>query len=148
MTPRKILCPIDFSGASREALRSAVALGGAETELALLHVWQAPYMYGPDTALATTYFAESRALAEEELGRARQEAEQLGAKRVTAALASGVPWHEIVDAARRDPQIDLIVMGTHGRTGLGHVLLGSVAEKTVRHAPCPVLVVRSRPAPA
>lgn len=144
MNLRKILCPVDFSACSREAMRTAIELAGPETELVLIHVWQAPYVYGPDTTVAATFFAESRALAEEELAAARSEAEQRGPRRVSSVLASGTPWHEIVDAARRDPAIDLIVIGTHGRTGLGHVILGSVAEKVVRHAPVPVLVVRER----
>ena len=55
----------------------------------------------------------------------------------------GVPFQEIVDTAKAR-QVDLIIMGTHGRTGLLHVLLGSVAEKVVRLAPCSVLVVRQR----
>jgi nucleotide-binding universal stress UspA family protein len=69
-------------------------------------------------------------------------------KRVTAAglvgdmaVVHGVPFQEIIETAKRH-QVDLIVMGTHGRTGLHHVLLGSVAEKVVHLAPCPVLVVR------
>ena len=61
-------------------------------------------------------------------------------------FATGTPWNETVAIAKRDPSIDLIVMGTHGRTGLKHALLGSVAEKVVRHAPCPVLVARDRDA--
>jgi nucleotide-binding universal stress UspA family protein len=76
--------------------------------------------------------------------------------RVTAAgltgesvVLYGVPFQEIIDAAKAR-QVDLIVMGTHGRTGLMHVLLGSVAERVVQHAPCPVLVVRTphTPVPA
>ena len=69
-------------------------------------------------------------------------------QRVTAAglvgdmvVVHGVPFQEIVETAKSQ-QVDLIVMGTHGRTGLHHVLLGSVAEKVVHLAPCPVLVVR------
>ena len=68
--------------------------------------------------------------------------------RVTAAglegeivVVHGVPFHEIIETARTQ-QVDLIVMGTHGRTGLQHLFLGSVAEKVVRLAPCPVLVAR------
>jgi glycine betaine transporter len=56
-------------------------------------------------------------------------------------LVRGVPFQDIVETAR-DRQVDLIVMGTHGRTGLPHAFLGSVAEKVVRLAPCPVLVTR------
>ena len=57
------------------------------------------------------------------------------------AMVHGVPFHEILNTAKAR-QVDLIIMGTHGRTGLPHVLLGSVAEKVVRLAPCPVLVAR------
>ena len=69
-------------------------------------------------------------------------------ERVTAAglegeivVVHGVPFHEIIETAKTQ-KVDLIVMGTHGRTGLQHILLGSVAEKVVRLAPCPVLVAR------
>ena len=57
------------------------------------------------------------------------------------AVVHGVPFQEMLDTAKKQ-QVDLIIMGTHGRTGLQHVLMGSVAEKVVRLAPCPVLVVR------
>jgi nucleotide-binding universal stress UspA family protein len=59
-------------------------------------------------------------------------------------VVRGVPFQEILDTAKKQ-QVDLIIMGTHGRTGLQHMLLGSVAEKVVRLAPCPVLVVRQPP---
>jgi len=60
---------------------------------------------------------------------------------VAVHIRSGIPWHEIVDEARRRTA-DLIVVGTHGRTGAARVLLGSQGEQVLRHAPCPVLVVR------
>jgi universal stress protein A len=81
---------------------------------------------------------------EVELAEWKAHAKELGANEVATRVLTGAPWDQIVAAARDDSAIDLIVMGTHGRTGLKHALLGSVAEKTVRHAPCPVLVVRSR----
>jgi nucleotide-binding universal stress UspA family protein len=56
-------------------------------------------------------------------------------------VVHGVPFHEILETAKTQ-KVDLIVVGTHGRTGLQHILLGSVAEKVVRLAPCPVLVAR------
>lgn len=144
MSFRKILCPTDFSDGSRVALRLAIEKLGADAHLVLTHVWQAPYVYGPDAAIPGNVFVETKTLAENDLARWKGEAEQLGARRVSTVLATGAPWHEIVEIARRDPAIDLIVMGTHGYTGLKHVLMGSVAEKVVRHAPCPVLAARAR----
>jgi nucleotide-binding universal stress UspA family protein len=82
------------------------------------------------------------------LALAEDEAKAAGLARVSRKLLAGVPWHAIVETLA-DPSFDLVVMGSHGRTGLARVLLGSVAEKVVRHAPCPVLVVRpsSQPKP-
>ncbi len=74
-------------------------------------------------------------------------AERLGAPSVDTQRSVGTPGPEIVAMARRDAY-DLIVMGTHGRTGLGHLVLGSVAEEVVRHAPCPVLTVGTEAAQA
>jgi nucleotide-binding universal stress UspA family protein len=64
---------------------------------------------------------------------------------VSTTILTGTPWHEVVELLRKDESFDLVMVGTHGHTGLKHVLLGSVAERIVRHAPCPVLVVRTRP---
>ncbi|HSK00720.1 MAG TPA: universal stress protein [Kofleriaceae bacterium] len=144
MSFRKILCPTDFSEGSRQALSLAIDRLGADAQVVLVHVWQPPFVYGPDAGLPGSVFIETKTLAENELAKWKGEAEQLGARRVTTVLATGAPWHEIVELARQDPAIDLIAMGTHGRTGIKHVLLGSVAEKVVRHAPCPVLAVRVR----
>jgi nucleotide-binding universal stress UspA family protein len=114
-------------------------------ELALAHVWQPPvYTMAEGVGLAADLINELIKEAEKGLAAWRGDAERLGAKRVTTQFLTGVPWNEVVTLAKSDPAIDLLVMGTHGRTGLKHVLLGSVAEKVVRHAPCPVLVIRSR----
>lgn len=72
---------------------------------------------------------------------ALHEVTTLGAKRASAKLVNGLPWTMIVGELE-DPTYDLVVVGTHGRTGLARILLGSVAEKVVRHAPCSVLAVR------
>jgi universal stress protein A len=143
MSFRKILCPTDFSEGSRHALRLAIG-EWPDAHLVLIHVWQPPYVYGPDSGIPGSLFIDTKTMAEEELANWKREAEQQGVRSVSAVLATGAPWNEIVELARREPSIDLIVMGTHGRTGLKHVLLGSVAEKVVRHAPCPVLAARSR----
>ena len=146
MTWKKILCPVDFSSGASEALDLAAGIAAVDgAELVVLHVWQPPvYIMGEGIGLAPEVIQSSVNDAEANLGKWRAEAENRGVRKVTPVFLNGAPWNEVVSLARRDPAIDLIVMGTHGRTGLTHALLGSVAEKVVRHAPCPVLVARSR----
>jgi universal stress protein A len=145
---KKVLCPVDFSDSSREAMRRAADLvkltGGS---LTLFHV-----AYVPLTAYADggPMLPSSGPELTEQLGKAaettlaewKKRAEAMGAKDVSVKVVAGVPWQMIVETLEGDRSYDLAVMGTHGRTGLGRVLLGSVAERVVRHAPCPVLVVR------
>jgi universal stress protein A len=69
------------------------------------------------------------------------EAHALGATNVDAIFLAGNPADEIIELLHKDPSFDLVVVGTHGRTGLAHVLLGSVAEKIVRRSPCAVLAI-------
>ncbi|MEO7731471.1 MAG: universal stress protein [Kofleriaceae bacterium] len=142
MTFRKILCPVDFSPGSHTAMRAAVRIAierGAE--LVLVHAWYLPPVAtGGEAMLSADRVQQLSDDAQLALDDEVQAASALGAKRVTQKLLNGVPWTVITDAARED--IDLIVIGTHGRTGLARILIGSVAEKVVRHAPCPVLVVR------
>jgi nucleotide-binding universal stress UspA family protein len=143
---RKVLCPIDFSDTSRLALEYAVDLTqklGAD--LTLLHVYQAPgysmpeglgvVMAGPEEMAAVVSGVEDTMKAW------KADAEGLGAHDVKTETALGGTQAEIVRVAKEGGH-DLIVMGTHGRTGIGHALLGSTAEKVIRHASCPVLVVR------
>lgn len=141
---KKILCPTDFSQGARAALRVAIDMAAeAKGELVLVHTWSPPvYFMGETVGMPASVISDLVNAAEGELGKWKAEAEKLGAQRVTTRFVTGAPWHEVVAIAKDDPAIDLIVMGTHGRTGLKHVLLGSVAEKVVRHAPCAVLVVR------
>lgn len=146
MTFQKILCAVDFSDPSREALRAAAGIArSSHATMVLVHVWQPPLWtteYGiqlPNDALL-----EARSSEQSQLAAWQAEAHQLGAPDVVTKLARGVPWDQIVAAARDDKAIDLIVIGTHGRTGLRRALIGSVAERVVRHAPCTVMVVGSR----
>ena len=141
----KILCPVDFSPSSHLALEAAADLARADdVSLVILHVWQSPVWAIPgEVAISPQVLQDMVDGAHSELASWRQQARELGAKEVTTRCVQGVPWDRIVEAAREDRAIDLIVMGTHGRTGLGHALLGSVAEKTVRHAPCAVLIARA-----
>jgi nucleotide-binding universal stress UspA family protein len=144
MTLHKILCPIDFSAGSQRALEVAAGLARrTAAELVLAHVWYvppavygSPYPVAPDT-MEDLADDNRRGLAD-----AVREASRLGAERVTASFTVGIPWEQIVELLRNDAAFDLAVLGTHGRTGLGRFLLGSVTEKVVRHAPCSVLAVR------
>jgi len=142
---RKILVAVDFGPASEAAGKRAIAIAkrfGAE--LVVLHVYEAPvYPYVPppllevDTIVATL---ERRAHAGVEVV-ARQLAAELGAgARVTSELRQGSAWRNILDVAA-ELDADLVVMGTHGRSGIERVLIGSVAEKVVRMSPVPVLIV-------
>jgi nucleotide-binding universal stress UspA family protein len=139
-----ILCPVDFSPGSQQAMRTAVRIARErEAELVLAHSWYLPPMTFAGEA---TYPAEVVQQLGDEAQRGLEtavgEAAKLGARRITSRLLSGLPSQQIVELARREPEIDLIVIGTHGRSGLARVLLGSVGELVVRHAPCPVLTVR------
>jgi len=138
MLPKHIVVPIDFSPGSLEALDRACELAGALG--AVLHLVTA---LGPAGELPLTQGVV------EELSREHRHGLESLAVEHRGQAAFGPPIVEaadprdlILDAARR-LEADLIVMGTHGRTGVGRLLLGSVAEDVVRAAPCPVLVVRS-----
>ena len=146
MTFRKILVAVDFSPIAREALRAAAELAVAsKAELVVAHVWQPPvYSFATEAPFPGDIIDDMVRSAEKLLAEWTEEAKQLGAPRVGSLFLDGVPWDRLVDTLKRDATIDLCVIGTHGRTGLRHVLLGSVAEKVVRHAPCAVLVVRPR----
>ena len=142
---KRILVPSDFSDYSKHALRYGCAFAvefGAD--LYLLHVMQDIVGLVPEDGIAFPptgdYWRELRESAEKAL-------EQLpgslwsGGESVVRTTREGAPFLEIVRYAK-EHEIDLIVMGTHGRTGLSHILVGSVAERVVRKAPCPVLTVR------
>jgi nucleotide-binding universal stress UspA family protein len=145
---RRILCPVDFSPASAGALQAAAALAVRhDADLTLLHVDSVPGSAIPEAMLGLppTLATELSAPADRPLLEWKARAEALGARRVQALRSVGSPAQEIVGMASRDA-FDLIVVGTHGRTGLGHLLLGSVAEEVVRHAGCPVLTLGSQAA--
>jgi nucleotide-binding universal stress UspA family protein len=137
------LVPIDFSTYAEQALDYAIRLARTlKARLTVLHVIQPVPMAGVDmgVALPEAYLRELEEAVQRDMEEAlaRVTAAGLTAERV---VLYGVPFQEIVETAKAR-QVDLIVMGTHGRTGLMQVLLGSVAEKVVRLAPCSVLVVR------
>jgi nucleotide-binding universal stress UspA family protein len=141
----KIVCPIDFSPCSREALRVAAELSRDwSAALIVVHVWEPPKWSSGEVTLAPEIVQSTIDAEEAELEVWKTTAKQLGAREVDARFLTGVAWDALVELLKGDPALDLVVMGTHGRTGLRHVLVGSVAEKVVRYAPCAVLVVRDR----
>lgn len=143
MTVEKILCPTDFSSGANQALRVAVRIA-RETgaELVVLHAWHIPSSaYALEATFPPLVVQQIVDESQRALDRVVKEAAADGAKRVIGKLRTGVPWAQIVEELESQPY-DLCVIGTHGRTGLARVLLGSVAGKVVRLAPCSVLAVR------
>lgn len=143
MDIRRILVPFDFSEHSEKAFTWALAMAERwRARLLLLHVVPQP-AYPP--MLMGTYFnvAEFEASLKEDVEtRAKEFLGKTGTRtvQVDAKVLIGEPFGDICWIAEEE-KVDLIVIGSHGRTGLSHVLLGSVAERVVRHASCPVLVV-------
>jgi nucleotide-binding universal stress UspA family protein len=144
--PLKILLPVDFSDCSEMALRQCVRLvGQLPATVELVNVWEPVTVAAPEAVLvapetAATLEREAAASSRDQLDRTLQD---LRAANVTATATSqkgGLPSRVIVDLARARGS-DLIVMGTHGRRGFERALLGSVVERVLRHAPCPVLSV-------
>ncbi len=142
MKIQKILVPMDFSAHSGKAVETAVEFAKAfSAELHLLHAYSLPVgVVGPyDYQIPANVLGEMRDSAAR---RVDEEVKKLKDQGVDASgmITEGVPTQAIVDAAEQIGA-NLIVMGTRGLTGLKHVVLGSVAERTIRHAPCPVLTV-------
>ena len=145
---KRILAPTDFSAGAENAFKYAVGLSGlCHGEISLLHVFNLPeYLTllsqeaDVDAEAPARILETAKKRAAEKLEKA---VDSLGGKGpiVIPCLSVGVPFEEIVKlATERD--VDLIVMSTHGRTGLAHFLLGSTTERVISHAPCPVLAVR------
>jgi nucleotide-binding universal stress UspA family protein len=140
----RILCATDFSPGSEAALRVAVRFANdLDAELVIAHAWHVPVSAGQGYLFPSRMIDEIVEDAKRGLESAARNATALGAHRVRTELLSGVAWTAITEHLAANPSYELVVMGTHGRTGLLRVVLGSVAEKVVRHAPCSVLVVRS-----
>jgi universal stress protein A len=145
---RRILWPTDLSRLARTALPHALQLvAGSKGELVILHVLPTvtAYMFPEIAGSAWDQIDRAnRSIGKRKLDRITDEIKAAHPElRVQNVLAEGVVFDEVLRAARRF-RCDLIVLATHGRTGLKHVLLGSVAENVVRRAPCPVLIVRPR----
>lgn len=142
---KTILVPTDFSEASEAAVKYGKALAEAfGSSLHLVHVMEDLLAH----AWAAEVYVASMPSLREEIG--KEATDRLGAMvtdeerqrlRVTTAIIEGNPFLEIIRYARAH-DVDLIVLGSHGRGPVAHMLLGSVAEKVVRKSPCPVLTVR------
>lgn len=148
----KLLLATDCSTEARRAQEVAMFLAKAcRAELGILSVLEAPPGMDPEYQVNQLYLEQLRTDVRKQTDLLVREAEAQGLT-VKAEIVSGMPSQQINEAAKARKS-DLIIMGTRGRTGLAHVLLGSTAEGVVRGAPCPVLTVRSvpgrgQPAPA
>lgn len=140
----RVVCPIDFSIDAEEALELSAALAAPTSSITLLHVNEIPYGYlddGPLTDLTRRLDLDAKLLMEQTATMLR---ERVVVPVDTKIVDGRFPGARLLDELERDPTIDLVVMGSHGRTGIRRALLGSVAEKVARHAAAPVLVSRAR----
>ncbi len=147
MRIKRLLVPVDFSESSAKALDFAIDLALMHrAELLLVHVIE------PMNYAVPRWIPEPTALLEEQRREAGGKLAELEAhareKRVRcrSEIHFGVVYEMIAELAR-DSGADMIVIATHGRTGLAHMIIGSVAERVIRYAPCPVVVVRTLEAP-
>jgi len=140
---KNILSPIDYSIFSERALTYAIEFAEKyKAKLYLIRVLDIGIYEIDDTELYSVNIVEKETIDKlrKRLLRCVNE-ETKGRISVEAIIVQGVPFSEIIKASK-EYKIDLIVLGTHGRTGLSHAIMGSVAEKVVRKAPCPVLTIR------
>jgi universal stress protein A len=140
----RILVPTDFSKHSLNALKYAAALADKfQAEIYLLHVVQDLALFLPDAISGTPPYLpptdQMLTAVRDSLDKLARE--ELSKLTVHCLAREGAPFFEIIACAKEN-DVDLIIMGTHGRGLLAHMLMGSVAEKVVRKAPCPVLTVR------
>lgn len=143
-TINKVLVPIDFSDYSKSALRYAVNFAKSfNAEIILIYVVE-PVIYPPDFSMGQIAMpsinTEWDDRAKDELQKLAK-SEIIGAVKVKTIIKTGKPFVEIIETAKEE-NVDLIIIATHGRSGVEHILFGSTAEKVVRKAPCPVLTLR------
>lgn len=141
--PRAVLVPVDFSDPASDSLRTARELLGGTEGLHVVHVLDELSPTEPGVIWGTIDDDARKRKATAAL-RALLAREGLGDVSVHVEIASGNPAYRITELADR-LGVDLIVLPSHGRTGLAHITMGSVAERVVRLAPCAVLVLRSAP---
>ena len=140
-TIRRILVPHDFSDTADRALAFALDLAvPLGSRVTVMHAYEfIPYSFPETPAVTVDLSGEIERAARGALERIVAQARRPGVE-IDSVLRRGAAWSEI-DEAAKETHADLIVIGTHGRRGLSRALLGSVAEKVVRTAPCPVLTV-------
>jgi nucleotide-binding universal stress UspA family protein len=145
MDIRHILAPTDYADYSKKVLSDALELARTfGAKLSLLHIVElSPYLgeFTPPT-MGADLLSDLERQANDELARMLPEAQNAQIE-VTRSVVIGSPFRKIIETAEAE-HVDLIVMATHGRTGLSHLLIGSVTERVVRTAPCPVLTIRPR----
>ena len=141
---KKILVPIDFSDYSKSSLKYAANFANNfNAEITLIYVVE-PVIYPPDFSMGQIAIPSVNAAWDL---KAKEELDKLGkqeipeAVKVSTIIKTGKPFLEIIDTAAEE-NIDLIIIATHGHSGVEHILFGSTAEKVVRKAPCPVLTLR------
>ena len=144
---RRILHPTDFSSASTAAFKRAIAMAKKDrSELVLVHVLAPPMPIASEGYIPPNVYedleASAQRYAEKRLATLKDKAKTAGV-RASTVIREGVADEQIVRAARAK-KADVIVLGTHGRTGLAKLFLGSVASRVVTAAPCPVLTVRGK----
>ena len=141
----RIVVPTDFSACSEDAWALARRIAGAVgSEIVLVHVFVEPPSYAePSLPVNSAWqvIESARKWVEETLEKWADAAREKGIS-VRTLVRTGSPYQEIVDLAT-DERADLVAMGTHGRSGVSRLLLGSVADRVIRLAPCPVLTVRT-----
>jgi len=146
---RSILVPVDFSASSKLALEYALTFAERySSRVNVLHAWEVPAYLRPDLTvwhgdLSATLSDHMRHESEKAMNEFIESAKVAGRSDVTTEIVEGAAFQTILSALKTDAY-DLVVMGTHGRTGVSHLLLGSVAEKVVRHSTQPVLTVRAQ----
>lgn len=143
-TIKKVLVPIDFSDYSKSALRYAVNFAKSfNAEILLIYVVE-PIIYPPDFSMGQIAMPTINTDWD---NRAKEELDKLAKNEITnngnvkTIIKTGKPFAEIIETAKEE-DIDLIIIATHGHSGVEYILFGSTAEKVVRKAPCPVLTLR------
>ena len=143
-TIKKVLVPIDFSDYSKSALKYAVNFAKSfNADIILIYVVE-PIIYPPDFSMGQIAMPSINTEWDD---RAKNELQKLAKSEITdivnvkTIIKTGKPFVEIIETAKEE-NVDLIIIATHGHSGVEHILFGSTAEKVVRKAPCPVLTLR------